>query len=138
MQPDTAYANTSVFPLNSQIYRPISTKDKMPSTPPLQRPIFISFSTSSSFCLPVSDSSIRTRIVTARDCVPTFPAMSRISDWKHIIIGRFVTTFSNIPTTEETTIPNPKRMISHGILFFILSFNGSCRSSSAVRPASFA
>ena len=138
MQADTAKAKIRVLPLNNQIYNPISTKDISPSTPPLHRPIRISLKTSSSFCLPVRDSSISTRIVTASDWVPTLPAISRISDWKHMMIGRLVTTFSKIPTTEETTMPSPRRMISHGIRFFILSLRGSLRSSSAVRPASFA
>ena len=114
----------------------MSTKDSIPSNAPLQRPIRISLNTSSSFCLPVRDSSIRTRMVTARDCVPTFPAMSNIRDWKAMMMGSWVTTFSKTPTTEDTTIPRPRRTISHGIRFFILSFSGSFRSSSAVRPAS--
>ena len=120
------------------MYNPIRIKDRKPRRLPLHRPILISFHTSSSFCFPVRDSSMRTRIVTASDCVPTLPAISRISDWKHIIIGSAVTTFSKIPTTEETTIPSPRRIINHGIRFFMLSFNGSFKSSSAVRPASFA
>ena len=53
-------------------------------------------------------------------------------------IGKAATTFSNIPTTEDTIIPKKSRMISHGILFFMLCSVVSFRSSSAVSPASFA
>ena len=138
MQAETENANIMVFPLNKKMKSPMTAKDRTPSRRPLQKPMRISLKTSCNFCFPVRDSSIRTRMVTARDWVPTFPAISRIRDWKVMMIGRVVTTCSKIPTTEETSMPRPSRMISHGRRFFILSFNGSFKSSSAVRPANIA
>ena len=114
------------------------TSDNMPRISPLIRPTRPSLNTSSNFCLAVRSSSMRTRIVTASDCVPTFPAISSISDWKHITIVSWATTVSNIPTTDETTSPRPRSIISHGRRFLILCFSGSCKSSSEVRPASMA
>ena len=113
-------------------------KERTPKITPLEKPIRISFHTSSSFCLPVRDSSIRTRMVTARDWVPTLPAMSRIRDWKHMMMVSWLTTCSNTPTTEDTTMPRPSSIRSQGRRFLMLSFKGSFKSSSAVRPANFA
>ena len=61
--------------------------------------------------LHLDEMCIRDRMVTARDCVPTFPAMSNIRDWKAMMMGSWVTTFSKTPTTEDTTIPRPRRTI---------------------------
>ena len=43
-----------------------------------------------------------------------------------------------VTDTEDTAIPRNNSMISHGSLFFILTIVGSFKSSSEVRPASFA
>ena len=64
--------------------------------------------------------------------------MSSTSDWKQITIGSAAATDSNIPTTEDTAIPRNSSAISHGRRFFMLTVTGSFRSSSEVRPASFA
>ena len=48
------------------------------------------------------------------------------------------TTDSIAPTTEETSIPRNSSAISHGRRFFTLSNTFSFRSSSPVRPPSFA
>ena len=110
----------------------------IPRLAPLMKPIFISLKRRDNFFLALKVSSISTRIVTASDCVPTLPAMSRTSDWKHITIGRTATTDSNIPTTDETAIPRNSSIISQGRRFLILTRVGSLKSSSEVRPASFA
>ena len=52
--------------------------------------------------------------------------------------GKTATTASNMPTTEETSIPKNNNATSHGSLFFILSTVVSFKSSSAVKPPSFA
>ena len=109
-----------------------------PRREPLQKPTFISLATSRSLSAPLRFSSISTRMVTARDWVPTFPAMSRIRDWKQMTTGRMATTPSKAPTTEETPMPRNSRMISHGRRFLMLSLVDSFRSSSADKPASFA
>ena len=70
--------------------------------------------------------------------VPTLPAMSRIRDWKHMRRVSWLTTCSNPPTTEDTTMPRPSSIRSQGRRFLMLSFKGSFKSSSAVRPANFA
>ena len=93
-------------------------KERIPRKSPFRNPTFISFKTRLNFCFAVSVSSTRTRMVTARDWVPTFPAISRIRDWKHITMGSTATTVSNTPTTEDTAMPRNSRMISHGRRFF--------------------
>ena len=108
-------------------------KERIPRKSPFRNPTFISFKTRLNFCFAVSVSSTRTRMVTARDWVPTFPAISRIRDWKHITMGSTATTVSNTPTTEDTAMPRNSRMISHGRRFLILVDVFSCRSSSAVK-----
>ena len=94
--------------------------------------------TSRSLFRNVRFSSISTRMVTARDWVPTFPDISNISDWNAMISVSCATTFSNAPTTTDTSSPSSSRAKSQGRRFFTLCFSGSFRSSSAVRPASFA
>ena len=135
MQPDTAEAVIRSRPRNSQIYRPISTKDASPSSRPLAEPMRTSLTTSPNFCRKVRFSSISTRMVTASDWVPTLPAMSRMSDWKHMISVSCDTTCSNAPTTVDTKRPSPSSANSQGRRFCMLCFSGSVRSSSAVRPA---
>ncbi len=66
---------------------------------PFKKPIFISLNNKAIFFLP--DKYLHrsnTRIVTAKDCVPTFPAISSTRDWKQITIGNTATIDSNIPT----------------------------------------
>ena len=92
----------------------------MPNSAPFKEPVFTSLTTSWNFCFPVRFSSISTRIVTARDWVPTFPAISSTNDWKHITMGSTATTFSKSPTTEDTAMPKNSRMISQGSRFFML------------------
>ena len=138
MQPDTANENSGGCPLSSRIYSPTSRKEIPPRMSPLQKPTRISFQTRRPFWAMVRFSSVRTRIVTARDCVPTLPAISRIRDWKAMISVSCATTLSNAPTTVDTTIPSPSRISSQGMRFFMLSGRVSLRSSSAVRPASLA
>ena len=77
-------------------------------------------------------------MVTASDWVPTLPAMSSTMDWKQMTMGSTATTDSNAPTTEETSIPRKSRATSQGRRFFTLSKTPSFRSSSLVRPPSFA
>ena len=102
-------------------------------------PILTSFQTRASLVLKVISSSIRTRIVTAKDWVPTFPAISRIRDWKQTRMATLDTIPSNIPTTLDTNMPRNRRAISHGRRFFMLtarvSFMSSLPSPSAI-PAS--
>ena len=138
MQADTAKPKPGVMPFAKITYRPINTKDRTPRINPLHKPTLASLSTRPSFCLPSRFSSISTRIVTARDWVPTFPAISRTRDWKQMTMVSWATTPSNSPTTLETTRPRPSRMISQGRRFFTLWRIGSFNSSSEARPASFA
>ena len=84
------------------MYSPISTKDASPSNRPLAEPMRTSLTTSPNFCRKVRFSSIKTRMVTARDWVPTLPAISRMRDWKHIISVSWDMTCSNAPTTVDT------------------------------------
>ena len=120
------------------MYIPKNASDIIPKMEPLSNPTLTSLTNSVSFCFPVSCSSINTLIVTARDWVPTFPAISSTRDWKHITIGKTATTDSNIPTTDDTAIPKNNNIISHGSLFLLLSITGSFKSSSAVRPPNLA
>ena len=119
-------------------YAPISTKESEPSISPLAKPTRASLNIRRSFCGASSVSSIRERIVTARDCVPTLPAIPRIKDWKETIMGRASTTFSKAPTTADTASPINRRAISQGTLFFKLAKRVSSGSSSALKAASFA
>ena len=135
---ETENAIMTVCPFSATRYSPMHTTDNVPRIRPFTRPTRASLPIRNSFCLPLICSSISTRMVTARDCVPTLPAMSRISDWKLTISVRCATTCSNMPTTLETTSPRPSRTISQGRRFPMLLFSGSFRSSSADRPASLA
>ena len=137
-QPEITNAWTTGLPFSSQIYSPIKINAMIPRNNPLKNPTFISLNTSPTFSPAVRFSSINTRMVTASDCVPTFPAISRINDWKHMTMGSTATTVSNTPTTVDTASPRNSRITSHGSLFFILSVVVSSRSSSAVKPANFA
>ena len=83
-------------------------------------------------------SSTSTRMVTASDWVPTLPAISSTMDWKQMTMGSTATTDSNAPTTEDTIIPRNSRAISQGRRFFTLWNTPSFRSSSLVKPPSFA
>ena len=120
------------------MYTPKNTSAMIARLAPFKKPIFISLNNKAIFFLPDRFSSINTRIVTAKDCVPTFPAISSTRDWKQITIGNTATIDSNIPTTEDTAIPKNNNAINHGSLFFILTIVGSFKSSSSVKPASFA
>ena len=80
IQPEIAKENRMVLCLNSIIYSPTITKDRTPNSNPLKNPTRISFPISLSFFWNVKFSSINTRMVTARDCVPTFPDISKIKD----------------------------------------------------------
>ena len=119
-------------------FEPLQPKAIEPKTKPPLMPTLTSLKIRCRISFLLKFSSVRTLIVTAKDCVPTFPAMSSISDWKHTTIAICDTTPSNIPTTEETTSPRTKSTKSQGILFFMLSLRLSFKSSSAARPASFA
>ena len=90
-------------------YSPIAPKDSSPSSRPFIRPTRASLPTSASFCRGLTSSSISTRMVTASDCVPTFPAMSSTSDWKQMMTVRCVTTRSNSPTTARDHEPEPQQ-----------------------------
>ena len=137
-QPEMTNACGAGFCLKIHTYSPIKINASVPRNSPFNRPTLISLMTRWTFCFPVRFSSTRTRMVTARDWVPTFPAISRIKDWKHITTGITATTVSKMPTTEDTPRPSIRRIISQGSLFFILSLVVSSKSSSAVKPASFA
>ena len=63
-------------------YNPTAIKASVPIISPFVRPIRISFSINLNFSFPETASSFRTLIVTARDCVPVFPLISRIKLWK--------------------------------------------------------
>ena len=80
-------------------------------------------------------STLSVLTVTASDCVPTLPAIPRISDWKLTISGSSCTIPSKRPTTAETISPKNKSTASHGILFATLLNTGSLISSSEVRAA---
>ena len=109
-----------------------------PKMRPLQSPTLTSLTTSWNFWPALRFSSIKTRMVTARDCVPTLPDMSRMSDWNAMMSVSWATTRSKTPTTLETMTPSASRTSSHGRRFCMLSRSVSWRSSSAVRPASLA
>ena len=79
-QPDIINAFPMVKPLNTPIYTPRKISDNAPRIRPFPNPTLISLTTRDIFSLPVRFSSMSTRIVTARDCVPTLPAMSRMRD----------------------------------------------------------
>ena len=53
-------------------------------------------------------------------------------------MGSTATTDSNAPTTEETSIPRNSRATSQGSRFFTLWNTPSFKSSSLVKPPSFA
>ena len=97
------------------MYTPKNTSAMIARLAPFKKPIFISLNNKAIFFLPDRFSSINTRIVTAKDCVPTFPAISSTRDWKQITIGNTATIDSNIPTTEDTAIPKNNNAINHGI-----------------------
>ena len=138
VQAETEKAIMGCSPLRTIRYNPMNPKDRTPRIIPLHRPTLASLPMRVTFCLVVSCSSISTRMVTARDWVPTLPAMSRIRDWNRITTVRLATTVSNRPTTLETSRPRPSRTISQGRRLLILFFRGSFRSSSAVKPANLA
>ncbi len=85
----------------------------------------------------MSVSSIRTRIVTASDWVPTFPAMSSTRDWKadynrkysHNMLKDTYNRGNDHPKEQQDDEPWGDVMLCAVV---------SLRSSSAVRPASFA
>ena len=135
MQPETPNAMSAASP-RSRRYAPMSANEAAPRIAPFISPTRASFQTSFRFCAPVVSLSIRTRIVTASDCVPTLPAISSTSDWKHTMSVSCATTPSKRPTTLETTIPSPSSTSSHGRRLRTLCTSVSLRSSSAERPAS--
>ena len=136
--PATARAYIIYSCLKSIMYPVMNMSAIAPRISPLASPTLISLKISLIFCANEICSSISTRIVTASDCVPTLPAMSSISDWKHTISVSCCTIFSNTPTTVDTPIPRNRRSISHGSLFLIPTVIGSSRSDSSERPASLA
>ena len=108
------------------------TKEKRPITRPFKPPTPISFPTKVIFCFAVRRSSIKTRMVTARDCVPTLPDISRIRDWKAMIMVSCATTVSKRPTTVDTTRPRKSSKTSQTSVvfshFIIVNFqNVLCR-----------
>ena len=137
-QPESANEKKRLFCFIIWMKMPITTNEAEPSSSPFKNPIRISLNINPSFCIAEMSSSIRTRMVTASDWVPTLPAMSRIIDWKQIRSAIRSTIGSKMPTTEETPMPRKSSSTSHGRRFFKLCNSGSCRSSSEVRPASFA
>ena len=64
-------------------------------------------------------------MVTARDWVPTLPAMSRMSDWKATMIVSPAATASKRPTTLDTTSPRPSSTRSQGRRLTMLIARGS-------------
>ena len=135
MHPDTENANNGVWDLKNKIYSPIKTKVRVPSRNPLDNPTRTSLKISLRLSFGRMDSLVRTRMVTPKDCVPTFPD---ISDWKDTTMVSWAITGSNIPTTVETPSARKSRITSHGIRLRMLSRRGSFKSSSSLRPASFA
>ena len=113
-------------------------KDIIPKNKPLKNPSLTSLPTTLSLSLNVRFSSINTRIVTASDCVPTFPAIPSIIDWKHTTMVRPEIMLSNIPITADEISPKNRRKINHGSLFFIPVKTDSSKSLPSVIPASFA
>ena len=79
-----------------------------------------------------------TRIVTASDCVPTFPAISKTIDWKNTMAGKTAITVSNVESIIDTTSPKNISAINQGSLFFIDEKVDSSRSSFSVKPPSLA
>ena len=137
IHPETPNAMSGASARSSR-YAPMSTKEAAPRIAPFVSPMRASFRTSFLFCAPVVSLSMSTRIVTASDCVPTLPAISSTSDWKHTMSVSCATTPSNRPTTLETIIPSASRTSSHGRRLRTLCASVSLRSSSAERPASLA
>ena len=136
-QPETEKEKATAFPF-SRRYPPMAPKDSTPSSSPFTRPTRISFQTSSAFSFRPICVSISTRIATARDWVPTLPAISSTRDWKHMMMGSCATMDSNSPTVEETPSPITSSAHNQGIRFRTLWRIGSARSSSEDRPASLA
>ena len=64
--------------------------------------------------------------------------MSSMRDWKLTIMVSCAIMPSNRPTTPDTTMPSTINMSSQGRRFLMLCIVGSFRSSSAVKPPSFA
>ena len=118
IQEEIAMAICSGWCLKKYRYAPIPTKENKPITRPFNPPTPISFPTKVIFCFAVRRSSIRTRMVTARDWVPTFPDISRISDWKAMIMVSCATTVSKRPTTVETTRPRKREGHDNGKLCY--------------------
>ena len=137
-QPEIRKADAHTYPLKKWMYTPRKASAIRPRHPPLSRPTRISLPSSASSSFRLRFSSISTRMVTASDWVPTFPAMSSTSDWKQMTMGSTATTDSKTPTTEDTPMPRNSSTISHGRRFFMLTNTGSRRSSSEVRPPSLA
>ena len=113
-------------------------KVKIPTIIPLINPTLNSLKIILKMFLLESSSSVSTLIVTANDCVPQLPAISKIKDWKTTIIGIPATTFSNCAINNEVTNPRPRSINSHGILFLTDLKMGSFKSSSPDRPPSLA